>query len=721
MSVSITFNATYDRFEVTGVHFQGTSVGSNTATRLYFSASTFTSGQYDDRIFYIYSGTGSSNKIFYRIIDTGTNYLEIEGEWLSDTPDNTSAIRIICDIEDIYSDAANTGQIVKYSSNTSGNIYYEVTDASFYISNANAYFCSCIRNIVARFTTSTTAYLFASVSNSGWVIGYGNSEEGSERYLNKRIHISFTRTGGTVGNMSIFGVISVNFAYLHKAFNATLETDAKSYVNRIQSNLAGNDNRFINVTVKSNYESANTNNNYSKGYLYRCYFENAPLQLAVTTYNADYNGITLYNKNSNLNGYIQHYQPNADLTLSNIKILESPLATDIPIVSMNVTSSTNAILNLNGVIFPSTDYFNASRYDLTYEGQKTYVNATYDLKVIDSDNDPIVGASVEFICEDDASLNITGLTTDSNGEISQQVLRAYYYLRGATSVSRTDTVNWTINISKSGKVSYSSPIILNAIIDADGFYTTIINESIALTALDTTPPVWSTTTGIQSLADNENGTVRISYGTATDSQSTPVSYNIYAQEGSATGLFDSGNLIANTLETTIDVGDTLGYIDWSSDDTWYFGVRARDSLGNEDTNTTSLNITNLVPKFKALNDKLDAISNQTGLIPALAKESTQQLIYNSMSSIEQNYEKIDDIYDKVITLSNYDDTNLKNKVTANYNKMLDIEFRVQPPILVVNKTDNTVSFKDTGGTEKVRLDVVTSGSITTQTKGKDIL
>ncbi|HDS30820.1 MAG TPA: hypothetical protein ENN67_07225 [Firmicutes bacterium] len=91
-----------------------------------------------------------------------------------------------------------------------------------------------------------------------------------------------------------------------------------------------------------------------------------------------------------------------------------------------------------------------------------------------------------------------------------------------------------------------------------------------------TPPQWTTTTGVTNVKPVTGG-LEVQYGVATDSDS-PVSYNIYYSENFP---------IEWTTADKVNDPDGSPYIlDGLSDSiTYYIGVRAMDSLGNEEKNT----------------------------------------------------------------------------------------------------------------------------------------
>ncbi len=112
--------------------------------------------------------------------------------------------------------------------------------------------------------------------------------------------------------------------------------------------------------------------------------------------------------------------------------------------------------------------------------------------------------------------------------------------------------------------------------------------------IDTTPPVWDTTTGIQeAVGCDQRATVQ--WNNATDASSPPVKYNIYYSTTSpidfetATKLTDVPAVVGTDYDWEYYVtGLTNGV-------TYYFAVRAEDSAvpPNEDSNTVELSATTM--------------------------------------------------------------------------------------------------------------------------------
>lgn len=114
----------------------------------------------------------------------------------------------------------------------------------------------------------------------------------------------------------------------------------------------------------------------------------------------------------------------------------------------------------------------------------------------------------------------------------------------------------------------------------DNFY----QQTSAACLTDITPPTFA---GITGCVAQPNGSILASWGSATDG-TPPIEFNVYVQAGTATGLFASGNLALITSASSAyifllnDVSRLLKGV------TYYVGVRAKDAVGNIETNTTSL-------------------------------------------------------------------------------------------------------------------------------------
>ena len=96
-----------------------------------------------------------------------------------------------------------------------------------------------------------------------------------------------------------------------------------------------------------------------------------------------------------------------------------------------------------------------------------------------------------------------------------------------------------------------------------------------------------TFSGITSLTPQLNGSLLASWGVAT-TPNPVIEYDVYIQLSTATGLFSSPNK-AKTIFGTADYIFALadGTI-LVSGSTYYVGIRARDPLGNQSTNTSSI-------------------------------------------------------------------------------------------------------------------------------------
>lgn len=126
---------------------------------------------------------------------------------------------------------------------------------------------------------------------------------------------------------------------------------------------------------------------------------------------------------------------------------------------------------------------------------------------------------------------------------------------------------------------------------------------------DTTPPTFA---GISGLVANANGSLTATWSAATDATS-PISYPVYIQAGTATGLFNALNLAGvRKSGTSITLFTDATGAPLVNGTTYFVGVRATDAVGNENTNTASLSAISLgVPDNSVIN-LLNTINGKIG-------------------------------------------------------------------------------------------------------------
>ena len=128
---------------------------------------------------------------------------------------------------------------------------------------------------------------------------------------------------------------------------------------------------------------------------------------------------------------------------------------------------------------------------------------------------------------------------------------------------------------------------------------------------DIVPPVWDTTTGIQTLEVTNANSLKATWNGATDSDSPPVLFNIYIREGSAPNVFGTDSVFyfgsTDNLQAIIDrdpndtdaenpIGRAL-----KSGIEYFVIIKASDKQGNEDVNTTALSETTRIESFPVIN------------------------------------------------------------------------------------------------------------------------
>ncbi|MBN1426562.1 fibronectin type III domain-containing protein [Candidatus Fermentibacteria bacterium] len=160
-------------------------------------------------------------------------------------------------------------------------------------------------------------------------------------------------------------------------------------------------------------------------------------------------------------------------------------------------------------------------------------------------------------------------------------------------------VAWTWTSSLNGQIGTASSFTLAPTALATGVHTVSLtvqdNEgewsvpdtsSLEVLPPDTSPPTWPDGTGIQAVEDLANGgSVRLLWNAATD-QNPPIRYNVYYSTSSPAF---SGTCQSDVSWTPgLDYSCTFVVPGLTVDVPYYFGVRAVDLVGNEDTNTVEL-------------------------------------------------------------------------------------------------------------------------------------
>jgi hypothetical protein len=102
--------------------------------------------------------------------------------------------------------------------------------------------------------------------------------------------------------------------------------------------------------------------------------------------------------------------------------------------------------------------------------------------------------------------------------------------------------------------------------------------------VDLVPPTGG---AISSLTNNPDGSVKAQWPAASDANA-PITYEVYVQKGTATGLFSTTPFLARGLSLDI-YRDSLGAMIVQGE-TIFAAVRAVDALGNQNTNTTTLSV-----------------------------------------------------------------------------------------------------------------------------------
>ena len=104
--------------------------------------------------------------------------------------------------------------------------------------------------------------------------------------------------------------------------------------------------------------------------------------------------------------------------------------------------------------------------------------------------------------------------------------------------------------------------------------------------LDLTPPTFS---GITFLDVESRGQIRAGWSAASDA-TAPIRYEIYIKASTATGLFNTTNIIAVTPNLQYDIFTLPDGSFLVNGTTYYVGVRAIDGVNNRDSNVASMSV-----------------------------------------------------------------------------------------------------------------------------------
>lgn len=100
---------------------------------------------------------------------------------------------------------------------------------------------------------------------------------------------------------------------------------------------------------------------------------------------------------------------------------------------------------------------------------------------------------------------------------------------------------------------------------------------------DLTAPTFA---GISGLIANSDGSLTASWSAATDA-TTPIRYEVYVQALTSSGLFNSSNIQQIVTGTSARIFTDANLVYLANQVNYFVGVRARDSIGNLNTNTVS--------------------------------------------------------------------------------------------------------------------------------------
>lgn len=136
---------------------------------------------------------------------------------------------------------------------------------------------------------------------------------------------------------------------------------------------------------------------------------------------------------------------------------------------------------------------------------------------------------------------------------------------------------------------------------------------------DITPPTFS---GISALSANTDGSLLASWGLATDGTG-PVEYDVFIQEDTATALFTSANIVLSTFALSTRIYTTPDTLPLAPEVLYFVGVRARDRVGNQETNTVSMSAATAGVSLTALVQAIQTLAKSQSGGTALEAQSSE--------------------------------------------------------------------------------------------------
>jgi hypothetical protein len=273
---------------------------------------------------------------------------------------------------------------------------------------------------------------------------------------------------------------------------------------------------------------------------------------------------------------IKYMQMNASSELiadiSNITVTIRMTYTDDEVAGVNVSTLRLYCFNDTAGIWDLIDDSAPNEMAKYVEG-----NLTGHFSIVgmsgEDDTPPVISTPQDQTVNQGATANITWNIIEANPD-KYWVLRNGTVVVAPSSYANATDINVSINTTTVGFWNYT--IVAN---DATG---NEASDQVNVIIRDATPPTWDTTVGIQSATDTGNGgEVTVTYGTASDADSSPVKYNVYYRTSSpATGGTKLSDVGSSPYTVT---GLTNGQ-------SYYFMVRVEDSATppNEDVNPIEL-------------------------------------------------------------------------------------------------------------------------------------
>jgi hypothetical protein len=415
MAVTFTYDATNLYILVSGNNGDYTIVSQNAIEkRLYFAAGTFTEDEHNDRPI-------SQYEIYLKIKKTGTNYLEFNFWPTGGFP--SSSVRIGTSFEEIRLSDANmlNGEpiTVLYTDSYGVKTYQQKNiQIRIAIDTNVGVFHNVIGYYDSNFTATTNRrmFYFSSYRNA---LSFGEGSGTTKEFFNNTLNILLLQDG-SLDPFQFYAIYTTNAYYKVALFNCELYLNYNNQASLSTSYSTTSLVLLYNRITSDREDNALTTFSGNAGIFKNNTFINTGLWFSYSTgEDLEIEDLKIIYTKPNIYSLFRNASSGITVNLSNVEILASNPENYVGAILFETTGYFN-VFNIKLPFDLSIDYFRIGN-DYAY----VQIFSKFDIHLKDINGDFLQGATIDFICLDDETLNITGLTTDEFGTITTQNLLAY--------------------------------------------------------------------------------------------------------------------------------------------------------------------------------------------------------------------------------------------------------------------------------------------------------